>query len=128
MEEKKNRIDSLVQELTKHMYKYYTLDDPTVSDADYDELYDELVRLEAETEYVRPDSPTQRVGGEILSGFEKMRHLAPLYSLDKARTRDELLAWDERARKFTNDEFLYIVEYKFDDKYTCINKSYRVCA
>ncbi|MGE5494232.1 MAG: NAD-dependent DNA ligase LigA [Burkholderiales bacterium] len=114
MEEKKNRIDYLVGELTRHMYNYYTLDNPTVSDAEYDELYDELLKLERETGYVRPDSPTQRVGGEILPGFEKIRHLAPLFSLDKARTREELLAWEERARKFTNEEFLYIVEYKFD--------------
>ncbi len=114
MEEKKSKIDTLVAELTRHIYNYYTLDDPTVSDAEYDELYDELSRLEEETGYVRPDSPTRRVGGEILSGFEKIRHLVPLYSLDKARTREELLAWEERARKFTNEEFLYIVEYKFD--------------
>lgn len=114
MEEKKKRIDELVGELTKHMYNYYTLDDPTISDAEYDEMYDELLALERETGYIRPDSPTQRVGGEILPGFEKIRHLAPLFSLDKARTKEELLAWEERAKKFTNEEFLYIVEYKFD--------------
>jgi DNA ligase (NAD+) len=114
MDDKEKRIDLLVEELTKHMYNYYTLDAPTVSDAEYDELYDELMRLEAETGYIRPDSPIQRVGGEILPGFEKIRHLAPLYSLDKARTKEELAAWEERARKFTDEEFLYIVEYKFD--------------
>lgn len=114
MDEMKNRIDYLVGELTRHMYNYYTLDDPTVSDAEYDELYDELLNLERETGYVRPDSPTQRVGGEILPGFEKIRHLAPLYSLDKARTKEELQAWEERAKKFTSEGFLYIVEYKFD--------------
>lgn len=114
MDEKKKRIDELVAELTQHMYNYYTLDDPTVSDAEYDELYDELLALESETGYIRPDSPTQRVGGEVLPAFEKIRHLAPLYSLDKARTKQELLAWEERARKFTDEGFLYIVEYKFD--------------
>ena len=110
----KKRIDELVEELTRHMYNYYTLDAPVISDAEYDELYDELERLEKETGYVRPDSPTMRVGGEILPGFEKIRHLSPLYSLDKARTREQLLAWEERARKFSSEDFLYIVEYKFD--------------
>lgn len=114
MDEKKKRIDFLIEELTKHMYNYYTLDAPTVSDAEYDELYDELLKLEAETGRIRPYSPTQRVGGEILAGFEKVRHLAPLFSLDKARTKEDLAAWEERARKFTNEEFLYIAEYKFD--------------
>ncbi len=114
MDDNKKRIDELVEELTKHMYNYYTLDAPTISDAEYDELYDELKLLEGETGYIRPDSPTRRVGGEILPGFEKIRHLKPLFSLDKARTKEELAAWEERARKFTNEEFLYIVEYKFD--------------
>jgi len=67
----KNRIDSLVEELSRHMYNYYTLDAPTISDAEYDSLYDELVSLEKETGYVRPDSPTQRIGGEILPGLRR---------------------------------------------------------
>lgn len=114
MEDLKQRIDTLVEELTKHMYRYYTLDDPTVSDAEYDTLYDELERLEHETGYVRPDSPTQRVGGEILSGFEKISHLAPLFSLDKVRSAEELAAWEARARKFSDDPFRYVIEYKLD--------------
>ena len=114
MEDKKQRIDALVDELTKHMYRYYTLDDPTVSDAEYDALEGELERLEAETGYIRPDSPTRRVGGEILSGFEKITHLAPLFSLDKVRSPEELAAWETRARKFSNDPFRYVVEYKLD--------------
>ncbi len=113
MDEKK-RIDQLVEELTKHMYRYYTLDNPTVSDAEYDALYDELEHLEADTGYVRPDSPTQRVGGEVLSGFEKLTHLAPLFSLDKVRSAEELAAWEARARKFSNNPFRYIIEYKLD--------------
>lgn len=114
MDEKKKRIDQLVEELTKHMYRYYTLDDPTVSDAEYDALEGELERLEAETGYVRPDSPTQRVGGEVLSGFEKLTHLAPLFSLDKVRSAEELAAWEARAKKFSNNPFRYIIEYKLD--------------
>ncbi len=114
MEDRKPRIDALVEELTKHMYRYYTLDDPSVSDAEYDALYDELEKLEAETGYVRADSPTRRVGGEVLPGFEKQTHLAPLYSLDKVRSAEELLAWEARARKFSDDAFRYVVEYKLD--------------
>jgi len=114
MEDQRQRIDALVEELTQHMYRYYTLDDPTVSDAEYDALYDELERLEAATGYVRPDSPTRRVGGELLSGFEKIMHLNPLYSLDKVRSAEELAAWEVRARKFSDAPFRYIVEYKLD--------------
>ena len=114
MNGKEKRINQIVDELARHTYRYYTLDDPVVSDAEYDALYDELARLENETGYVRADSPTQRIGGEILSGFEKIRHLAPLYSLDKVRTEEELAAWEERARKFSDEDFLYILEYKFD--------------
>ncbi len=114
MEDQRQRIDALVEELTQHMYRYYTLDDPTVSDAEYDTLYDELERLEAATGYVRPDSPTRRVGGELLSGFEKITHLNPLYSLDKVRSAEELAAWEARARKFSDEAFRYIVEYKLD--------------
>lgn len=110
----KQRIDKLVQMLTQHMYNYYTLDNPTISDAEYDELYDELLRLEKETGYVRTDSPSRRVGGEVLPGFEKSTHLKPLYSLDKVRTKEELLAWEERAKKLSSQLFKYIVEYKFD--------------
>jgi DNA ligase (NAD+) len=100
--------------LNAHAHRYYTLDAPTVSDAEYDALYDELLRLEAKTGYVRPDSPTMRVGGAVLPGFEKIAHLSPLYSLDKVRTREELLAWEERAKKLLDEPFLYICEYKFD--------------
>ena len=114
MEDNKKRIDALVDELTRHMYRYYTLDDPTVSDTEYDALYDELETLESETGYVRPDSPTQRVGGEILSGFEKIPHLTPLFSLDKVRSFEELSAWEARARKFTDNPLRYVIEYKLD--------------
>ncbi len=110
----KQRIDALVGELNAHAYRYYTLDRPTVSDAEYDALYDELTLLEAATDYVRPDSPTKRVGGDVLPGFEKQAHLAPLYSLDKVRTEEELQAWEQRAKKIADESYTYVVEYKFD--------------
>lgn len=114
MDETKKRIDELIAQLNEHVYRYYTLDDPTVSDTEYDTLYDELEKLEKQTGYVRPDSPTMRVGGDVLPGFEKQAHLAPLYSLDKVRSEEELAAWETRARKFSDAPFVYVVEYKFD--------------
>ncbi len=108
------RIDELIELIKKHNYNYYTLDNPTLSDAEYDELYDELVRLEKQTGYVREDSPTRRVGGEVLKNFQKITHLSPLYSLDKVRTREDLEAWETRAKKLYDGELTYIVEYKFD--------------
>ncbi len=114
MEQDRRRIDALVSQLNEHIYRYYTLDNPSVSDAEYDALYDELERLEKKTGYVRPDSPTQRIGGDVLPGFEKQAHLAPLYSLDKARSERELEAWETRAQKLSDGPFQYVVEYKFD--------------
>ena len=114
MDETKKRIDELIAQLNEHVYRYYTLDDPTVSDTEYDTLYDELEKLEKQTGYVRPDSPTMRIGGDVLPGFEKQAHLAPLYSLDKVRSEEELAAWETRARKFSDAPFVYVVEYKFD--------------
>lgn len=114
MSESTQRIDALVEELNQHAYRYYTLDNPTVSDAEYDLLYDELAALEAQTGYVRPDSPTRRVGGAVLPGFEKQTHLMPLYSLDKVRTTEELEAWEQRAKKIVDEPYTYVVEYKFD--------------
>ena len=114
MDETKKRIDELIAQLNEHVYRYYTLDDPTLSDTEYDTLYDELEKLEKQTGYARPDSPTMRIGGDVLPGFEKQAHLAPLYSLDKVRSEEELAAWETRARKFSDAPFVYVVEYKFD--------------
>ena len=114
MDDRKQRIDELVEQLNQHAYRYYTLDSPTISDAEYDALYDELTALEAETGYVRADSPARRVGGDVLPGFEKQAHLNPLYSLDKVRTPEELAAWEQRAKKIADEPYTYVVEYKYD--------------
>lgn len=87
------RMQELVERLNRLNVHYYTLDDPLVSDADYDVLYDALVALEKETGVVLPASPTQRVGGEILQKFTKHRHLAPLFSLGKTKTEEEVRKW-----------------------------------
>jgi DNA ligase (NAD+) len=121
---KKRRIDELVEKLNDYAYYYYTLDNPKVSDKEYDELYDELLELEKETEYVLDESPTQRVGDKPLDKFEKHNHKSQLWSLDKAQSFDELRKWDERVDKLIKEyngssekklpEKKYVLEYKFD--------------
>ncbi|MCK9858040.1 NAD-dependent DNA ligase LigA [Paenibacillus sp. ATY16] len=124
--EQLTRMQELAAEISAHNYSYYTLDQPTINDADYDKLYDELVALEAATGIVLPDSPTQRVGGELLKGFEPHRHRARLWSLDKAQDTEDLLAWNQRVLKAINDynakhpeeeplpQPNYVIELKFD--------------
>jgi len=122
--DKKKRIEELVEKLNDYAYHYYTLDQPKVSDKEYDELYDELKELEEETEYILKQSPTQRVGDEPLDKFEKHNHKAKLWSLDKAQNYEELKKWDEKIHKLINEynrnnqnklpDVKYILEYKFD--------------
>ena len=110
----KTRINELAELLNRYSDEYYRLDNPSVSDADYDRLYRELVDLEtAHPELILPNSPTHRVGGKILDGFEKYTHIYPLYSLQDAFSLEELQTFDERVRK----EFphaTYICELKID--------------
>ncbi|MFC5528885.1 NAD-dependent DNA ligase LigA [Cohnella yongneupensis] len=119
------RMQELVEELNAHGHRYYTEDQPTISDKEYDVLYDELVALEQSSGTVLPDSPTRRVGGELLKGFEPHRHLSRLWSLDKAQNTDDLLAWAARAQRLIQDYNSrnpdqplpppeYVVELKFD--------------
>ncbi len=102
-------MQELVNLLNDYAHRYYVLDEPIVSDKEYDRLYDELVRMERETGIRLPDSPTRRVGGEPLKGFVSVVHRNRLYSLDKAQTLEELAAFCERAKAPR-----YTVEYKFD--------------
>jgi len=99
----KEEMRRLVDELNHHNYLYYTLDRPGLADADYDKLYDRLVALERETGETLPDSPTRRVGGETLKGFEPHKHLSRLWSLDKAQTKEDLLAWHARVQKLVGE-------------------------
>ena len=89
----------LVDLLNKYAYEYYVLDNPTVSDKQYDELYDKLIKLEKETGVVLFDSPTKRVGGEPITAFSKHKHIERLYSLDKATDSEGISAWLNRALK-----------------------------
>ena len=115
MEEMKN----LVKILNKYAHEYYVLDNPTVSDKEYDALYDKLIKLEKETGVVLFDSPTRRVGGEPISSFKKHNHIKRLYSLDKATSFEELYAFDKRINK-SGESLLYTVEYKFDGLTICL--------
>ena len=122
--DKKEQIDILIEKIENLNYHYYTLDEPLVSDGEYDQIYDELRKLEEETGYVRDDSPTQIVGGEILDKFEKHFHITKLLSQNKAQTHEELEAWIDRCNRLRDEynrnhddklaELEYIMEYKFD--------------
>lgn len=124
MEDKMKRMEELAQELNKYSYEYYVLNNPSVSDKEYDLKYDELSRLEKETGVVLPYSPTLRVGDVVLPEFQKYTHKARLWSLDKAQTLEELKDWHNRNLKFINEYNIshedklpkpkYIVTKKFD--------------
>ncbi|PZM67215.1 NAD-dependent DNA ligase LigA [Paenibacillus dendritiformis] len=119
-------MEQLVAELNRYNYHYYTLDNPVISDKEYDALYDELAALEKETGTIHPDSPTRRVGGELLKGFAPHRHLARLWSLDKAQSADDLYTWHQRVLRLIQDyntknpdreplpDPAYVVELKYD--------------
>ena len=115
-----SRVEELREQLEYHGHRYYVLDDPEISDADYDKLLDELRTIEAEhPELLTPDSPTQRVGGKPLDKFEPVRHLQPMLSLANARNADELRAWEARVRKLADQlewkaEIEYVTEPKID--------------
>ena len=115
-----DRQRELVDILNKWAHEYYVLDKPTVSDKEYDALYDELCRLEKESGVIYPDSPTRRVGGDPIKGFEKHTHIARLFSLDKSVTKEELTAFLTRVQKFAGKETDFTVEYKFDGLTVCL--------
>ena len=107
------RMQQLVKQLNEYAYRYYVLDDPVVSDGEYDRLYDELVALEKETGVVLPDSPTIRVGDKPLSKFEQVVHRGKLFSLDKCQSKQEMRAWLDKL-SVGGKMPLCSVEYKFD--------------
>ncbi|HGD2837819.1 TPA: NAD-dependent DNA ligase LigA [Streptococcus agalactiae] len=109
-----NRMNELVSLLNQYAKEYYTQDNPTVSDSQYDQLYRELVELEEQLpENILPNSPTHRVGGLVLEGFEKYQHEYPLYSLQDAFSKEELIAFDKRVKaEFPTAS--YMAELKID--------------
>ena len=124
-----NRMRELVDLLNRYGYEYYVLDAPTVSDKEYDRLYDELVLLEKETGEIYPDSPTRRVGGEPLKEFVPHTHLNRLYSMDKAQSEDAVREWIKRCEKLRKEaidggnelpRLQYVIEHKFDGLTLCL--------
>lgn len=109
----KKKMQELISEIEKHNYNYYVLDNPTISDSEYDKLYYSLVDLENESGIILPHSPTQRVGDEVLEGFNKKKHEVNLYSLNKVRDFSDLESWMKDMREVAKDTE-FAVEYKFD--------------
>src|ERR1700679_2282169 len=111
------RIEELRADLRRHEHLYYVLDEPEISDAEYDKRMNELKKLEAmHPELITLDSPTQRVGGKPAEGFVKAAHSRPMLSLDNAYNEEELRAWDVRVRTglTSADEVRYTCELKMD--------------
>ncbi len=115
-----DRMTELVKKLNELAYRYYVLDEPTVSDKEYDALYDELVRLEAQSGVVLADSPTKRVGGEPLKQFTPHTHIRRLYSLDKCNSFDELRAWFDKLKTSLGYAPACTLEYKLDGLTICL--------
>ena len=113
------RMQTLIERLNAASKAYYDGNDAVISDDEWDAMYAELRRLEETTGQRLSDSPTRRVGGEVLSGFEPHRHIARLWSMDKAQSKEEILAWAQRCERLTAEagglpRNEYCVEYKLD--------------
>ena len=114
-EDAKARIHSLVKSLNHHNYLYYQQAEPTISDYEFDQLLAELQLLETQwPEFVQPDSPTMRVGGEVTKSFQTVVHDFPFMSLANSYSREDLEEFDQRIRKSINQSFSYVCELKFD--------------
>src|SRR6202162_3986024 len=110
------RIESLREKIRHHEYLYYVLDQPEISDAEFDKLMQQLQQLEAEhPALITADSPTQRVGGKPREGFVKVRHSSPMLSLDNTYNEEELRAWERRVHELTGrSDVDYVCELKLD--------------
>lgn len=111
----KERIDQLTEELELHNYNYYVLDNPTISDFEFDAMLRELEELESKyPQFKHKNSPTERVGGKVAKGFGTVVHTVPMESLAKAFSKEELISFDNSVHKLTDDEIEYTVEVKID--------------
>ncbi len=115
-----NRMQELVDLLNEYAYHYYVLDNPVVSDAEYDKLYDELVILEKESGKTLPDSPTKKIGGEPVKAFTRHDHIHKLYSLDKCNTFEQLKEWCNKVKKAAGKDVDFTLEYKLDGLTLCL--------
>src|ERR1700722_1083832 len=113
--EAEKEIEKLSKEIEGHNYKYYALSQPTISDYDFDMLLEKLIKIEKEyPELVKPDSPSQRVGGAITKSFASVKHKYPMISLANTYSEEELKDFDDRVRKTIGDSFEYVCELKYD--------------
>lgn len=111
----KEQIDALVAELNQHTYNYYVLAMPTIGDYEFDKKLEELIKLEKDyPEFADPNSPTQKVGGDITKNFETVIHKWPMLSLGNTYNEQDLRDFDERVKKAIGDDFEYVCELKFD--------------
>src|ERR1700756_3328058 len=110
------KIEALREQISHHEYQYFVLDNPEISDQDFDKLVEQLQRLEAEHPLlITPDSPTQRVGGKPREGFVKVRHSSPMLSLDNTYSEEELRGWERRVHELTGRRDVdYVCELKLD--------------
>ncbi|MDN6161165.1 MAG: NAD-dependent DNA ligase LigA [Atopostipes sp.] len=114
-EEAREKVEDLVQELNQYSYEYYVLDAPTVSDQEYDQKYRTLEEIEEHyPELVKAGSPTQRVGDELIEGFEKVEHSSQMLSLSNAFNLEELKDFDQRVKDLADEDFNYLAEMKID--------------
>src|SRR4051812_6400597 len=112
----KERIGHLREQLNHHNYLYHVLSKPEINDREYDRLMQELIDLESKNpELITPDSPTQRVGGDLQTELKSVRHAVPMMSIDNTYSEDEVRAFDERVRKgLRGDSPSYVLEPKID--------------
>ncbi len=109
------RLEDLRRQIDHHNYRYYALDQPEITDAEYDALFGDLQRLEAEhPELVTQDSPTQRVGAPVSGAFQRVTHRSPMLSLQNAFDPDEIRTWDQRVKRVVGEDVTYVCELKID--------------
>ncbi len=108
------KMESLIEIINKASYAYYVLDNPFISDKEWDKMYYELLDLEKSSGIVLPNSPSQKIGGDVLEGFKKITHIKKLMSLGKAQSVDEIIDWNVRNQKIQSFPLELSVEYKFD--------------
>jgi DNA ligase (NAD+) len=124
MNEVKQKIKELSEKIRKHNYNYYVLSQPTISDYDFDMLLEELQKLEMQNpEFIEPDSPTKRVGGDITKEFKQVEHKYPMLSLSNTYSVGEIQDFDERIKKIIDDKVEYVCELKYDG--VAINITYK---
>ena len=114
-EKSKEKMDDLIHKLHHHNYRYYVLDNPEITDYEYDLLMEELISLENRfPELIRADTPTRRIGGQALSSFKQVQHTIPMQSLDNSFNEQDLMDFDRRIRKVITGDIQYVVELKID--------------